>query len=336
MKGSAMKSFLTVLFSTLFFSLVLIQCGSDPVVDGDEAFAEGKYGQAITYYLEAKKAQPDNPLISEKIALTYMQRGLNFFQKRKNINAFKQNFETGMDNIPEKPTAEFAKEFSKLLYELAMAYSNTKAENKIQEEQYFNLTLENLEEAIYQDEANEPARTSLAEIKKANFQQMFKKGMTFFQQAKKEKNNDLYLAAERNLRKAVSFNEESLEAKKQLKAVRRKTLSIVNMDEMVPFAVADYSYKGKFILVAFTAINNSGAQHQFDPLKIKIVGMDENEYAIDKTQTAKYDDGITKAVSLGIQKRLDGTLAFAVSRKIKINYIKYEFTEGENIIKYFP
>ena len=331
-----MRSFLTVLFSLILAGMFLYQCGGDPIADGDKALAEGKYGQAITYYLEAKKAQPDNPLISEKIARAYMERGLSFFQKRKNINAFRKNFDTGMDNMPDNPSPAFVKEYSRLLYELAMAYHNTKAENKIQEEQYFNETLDNLEEAVYQDETNEAAKTSLAEIKKANFQQMFDKGMTYFKQAKRERNLDLYLAAERSLQKAVSFNEESLDAKKQLKAVRKKTLSIVNMEEMLPFAVADDSYKGKFVLIAFTAINNSGDPHDFDPMKVKLVDKNTNEYIIDKKQTAKYDDGVTKTSMLAIQKRLDGTLAFAVPGKIKIDYIKYEFAEDANIIKYFP
>jgi len=325
-------------FAILLFlsGSLFIRCGGNPEADGDQAYAKGNYNQALTYYLEVKKSQPNNPKINEKIALTYMQRGLQFFKKQHNLVAFDGNFDKGEEFIPEETSENFNKEYSKMLYELGMAYHNSQPENQIQKEQYFTKMLDNLNDALLYDENNSAAKKALEDIKRENFQQTYDKGLRFFKQAKKEKNLDLYLTAERYLNRAASFNPDSKEAQKDLKLVRKKTLSIVDMDETFPVAVADYKYQGKFLLIAFTGINNSGANFEFDPAKVKLIDIEENVYTFDAKETAKYDDGLTQKVILAPRKQLDGTLAFAIRRGVKISHLAYELAEGKEVKKYFP
>lgn len=334
-KESIMR-FLKLSISALLLILFLSSCGGDPQAEGDEAYAQGKYSQALNFYLEAKKGRADKAKINEKIALTYMQRGLQFFKKRHNLASFIRNFEIGEERIPEQTSESFNKEYSKLLYELAMAYHQTAPANEIQKEQYFTKTLEKLDDALTYDENNLEAEKALNEIRKANFEKTFEKGLGFYKKALKEKNPDLFMAAERYLKRAVSFNAESAQAKKYLSRTRKKTLSIVDMEEIFPIAVADYKHNGKFLLIAFTAINNSGEPFTFDPAQVKLVDFDDNEYAADAKQTAKFEDGLKQPVTLQPRKQLDGTLAFALSGKIKISHIKYVLDDGDEIVKYFP
>lgn len=328
--------FLSYVFLLVFSLSIFISCGGDPLAEGDKAYAQGNYSQALNFYMEAKKAQADSPKISEKIALTYMQRGLKFYKKRKNLESFVRNFDMGEERIPQETSDNFNKEYSKLLYELAMAYHNTPPANEIQKEQYFSKTLENLDNALLYNEENVEAGKALQDIRSANFQKTFDKGLGFFKQAKKERNPDLYMAAERYLKRAVSFSPENKEARKYLSKIRKKTLAIVNMEEILPIAVADYKYSGKYILIAFSAINNSAEPFNFTPQNIKLVDADDNVYSVDTEHSAKFDDGLVKTMLIQPRKQLDGTLAFPIAKKVKISHIKYVLEDGREILKYFP
>jgi len=315
-----------IFFLLLGISLFLISCGGNPEAEGDQAYANGKYSQALNYYLEVKKSQPQNAKVDEKIALCYMLRGLDLYKKRHNIKAFAGNFEKGQEFIPEKNlSGTFKKEYSKLLYELAVAYHQAKPSNEIQKEQYFTHTLDYLDEALAYDENNAQAEQTLQQIRKENFHQTFNKGMEFFKRAKKERNNsDLFLTAEYYLKRAVSFMPENKEAQKNLRLVRKKTLSVLDLNMDLPFAIADRQYSGKYLLLAFTALNNSGEPFTFEPAQIKVYTFDGKAVGIDADFTAKFKDGITNAVQLAPRKRLDGTLAFRIPKSVKIEYVGYE------------
>ncbi len=320
----------------LILSALFVQCGGNPEADGDAAYANGKYNQALSHYLKVKKSNPQNAKINEKIALTYMHKGLDLFKKRHNLDAFVGNFDKAQDFIPaENISAQFKKEYSRLLYELAVAYHNTKPSNEIQQEKYFTRTLDLLDDALYYDENNSDAEKTLTRIKQDNFQQTFEKGIKFYQQAVKEKNPDLFLSAEYYINRAVSFDPENNKARKYLKKVRAKTVAILDYNTLFPLAVGDKEYNSGYWLLAFTAVNNSGQPFTFDPAKLKLVMADGKEIGIDADYTAKFKDGLSKRVTMQPRKQLDGTLAFKVARK-KIEYLSYTMDDNKTIKKYFP
>jgi len=327
-----------VFFLLFSIPLMLVSCGGNPEAEGDQAYANGKYIQAVNYYMQVKKSQPQNAKIDEKIALSYMHHGLDLYKKRHNVKAFAGNFEKGQEFIPAENLSDaFKKEYSKLLYELAVAYHKAKPSNEIQKEQYFTHTLDYLEEALAYDENNTQAEQTLQQIKKENFQQTFDRGLKFYKRAKKEKNNsDLFLTAEYYLKRAVSFMPDNKEAQKYLRRVRQKTLSVLDLNMDLPFAIADRQYSGKYLLLAFTAFNNSSEPFTFDPGQIKIYTVEGKAVGIDPEHTAKFKDGITKSVQLAPRKRLDGTLAFRIPKSVKIEYIGYEMPDGSVVKKYFP
>ena len=320
---------------TILISAFLLRCGGNPEAEGDQSFANGKYAQAISYYLEVKKNKPNNPRLDEKIALSYMNKGLELYQRRHNIQAFAGNFEKGQDFIPEETSDTFNKQYSVLLHKLAHAYYTTKPANEIQKEQYFARTLELLDDALTFDENNSAAEKELADIKSSNFEQTFKRGQHFYQQAKREKNPDLYLTAEHYLKRAVDFAPENAEARKILQKVRKKTIAILNMDSDFPIAVPDKKYQKGYWMIAFTAMNNGSEAITFDPQKVTLIDANDQAYQPDGEFTSKMDDGLVKAVSLQPRKQLDGNLAFKTNKAVKLKAIQYDLGDEGMVIKYF-
>ncbi len=320
---------------TILLSAFLLRCGGNPEAEGDQSFANGKYAQAISYYLEVKKNKADNPQLDEKIALSYMNKGFDLYQKRHNIQAFAGNFEKGQDFIPEETSETFNKQYSVLLHKLAHAYYTTKPTNEIQKEQYFARTLELLDDALTFDETNAAAEKELSQIKSSNFKQTFKRGEHFYQQAQKEKNPDLYLTAEHYLERAVDFAPDNKDARKILQKVRKKTIAILNMDSDFPIAVPDKKYQKGFWMIAFTAMNNGSETIVFDPQKVTILDANEQVFQPDPEFTAKLDDGLVKAVSLKPRKQLDGSLAFKTQKAVKIKSIQYDLGNDKIVKKNF-
>ncbi|MEJ2054294.1 MAG: DUF4352 domain-containing protein, partial [Calditrichaceae bacterium] len=324
--------------SIILFIAFLLRCGGDPIAEGDKAYAAGDYNAALKSYFEAKKSQPDNQAIREKIALAYTRRGLSLFEKTKNLNTFIGNHEKALDYVPERGASEaFKKEYSKLLFKLAQAYKSTKAENPIQEEQYFSKTLDNLNEAIALDDQNMAADSMLQALRRDNFQKMFDKGETFYIQAQKEKNNpELYLSAEFYIDRAVSFDPSSEKAQKYMKKVREKTLKILDLKKDLPLAVANMKRTKSHTLLDITVFNNMGEKIMFDPMKLKIIDIDNNEHAIDVKETDKYDRALTKPVEMEPRKQVDGNVAFNINKSTQLLCLQYELSDGKVTRKYFP
>ncbi|MEJ2545884.1 MAG: hypothetical protein P8Y99_17620, partial [Calditrichaceae bacterium] len=337
MEADVMR-YLAALLSIVLFIAFLLRCGGDPIAEGDKAYAEENYNGALKAYFEAKKAQPDNQVIDEKIALAYTQRGLDLYKKTKNLNTFTGNHEKAIKYVPEKTTSEsFKKEYSHLLLKLAQAYYSTKAENPIQEEQYFTKTLDYLNEALLLDDQNTVADSMLSAIREANFQKMFDKGESFFVQAQKEKKNlGLYLSAEFYINRAVSFNPMDEKAQELLKQIRQKTIKILDLKKDIPLAVANMKRTSTHTLLDITAFNNMGVDVTFDPAKLKIIDTDNNEYGIDVKETDKYDRALTSAVKLEPRKQVDGNVAFAVGKSVELLYLEYKLDDETVSKKYFP
>lgn len=329
---------LAAFLSIVLFIAFLLRCGGDPIAEGDKAYTEGNFNGALKAYFEAKKAQPDNQIIQEKIALAYTQRGLDLYKKTKNLNTFIGNHEKALDYVPKDMASEtFKKEYSQLLLKLAQAYYSTKPENPIQEEQYFAKTLDYLDEALLLDDQNTVADSMLNAIRNANFQKMFDKGETFLVQAQKEKKNpELYLSAEFYINRAVSFDPTDEKAQKYLKQVREQTLKILDLKKDIPLAVANMKRTVTHILLDITVFNNTGVDIQFDPKKLKIIDVNNNEYELDIKESDKYDRALTEVVKMEPRKQIDGNVVFAVGKSVQLLCLEYELENGILSKKYFP
>jgi tetratricopeptide (TPR) repeat protein len=240
MQSIKISSILTIFVLIIF---ILSQCGSNPAEEGEQAFQKGNYNLAIKHFLEARKQDPSNNILNEKIALAYMYRGEELFSKTKNIKSFSGNFEKSNDFIPENPSVEFKENYSKILYSLAKGYNDSNPQNDIEKEEFLNKSITYLEEATFQDESNSQAAELLEQIKTENFQKMLDKGKDFHNKARKQGKNDLYFTAEYYYKKAAYFDIHNEEAKKLLSKTRGKTLSILNIQEDLAIAIADYAWE---------------------------------------------------------------------------------------------
>jgi tetratricopeptide (TPR) repeat protein len=329
--------YLTKFFMILLPLLFMISCGGDPLEEGNKAFNEGKYNEAIIKYREALKEKPNDVMIKEKLALANMHKGLDLYKRRKNIKAFQGNYDKAMSNLDgDISTPELKKDYSAILYELAKAYSTTKPENDIQKKLYLNKTLEFLEQAVEVDAGNKEAKDMLAQVQADNFQEMFDKGVSYYNSAKKNKNDEDYLLAEYYLAKAVSFKSDDEEAAKYLKLARKKAISVFDFDTDFPIAIAGYQQKGKFTFFDFTIANNTTETITVKPESFFLADKDGNQYTYDAEQTDKFEGGLTKSAELKTGKHLDIVLSFPAAKGIALDYLAYKGDNGNIVKKYLP
>jgi tetratricopeptide (TPR) repeat protein len=326
--------------STVFFilsllmTILLVQCGSDPAQEGTTAFENGNYSQAINFFLQVKKDHPERTEYDEKIALSYMFHGRNIYNNRKNLNSFSGNFDKATGYIPVNPSEAFKKEYSKVLFDLALAYHNSKAQNEIQKEDYFNKTLEYLESAIYEDESNTSADSMLTSIKQTNFQKMLDRGKDFFEKARKQNKADLYVSAEFYLKRATDFDPYNDEAGKLLSQVRIKTLPVLVVRDDLAIAVADYLHQGNSFIVDLALHNYTRDAIAFDVTNLVLITASGEECQPDPNTIAKFSDALANQ-SIPMSQTLNGKYAFQLARGEKAACLEYRL-DSKIMRKYFP
>ncbi len=334
------KRYLPFVVLTVAVLICLTACGKNLEAEGDDAFAQGKYNQALTYYLKVKKSQPQNARIDEKIALTYMQRGFKFFKRNKNIDSFQLNYEKSLEFLPSDSLSEnFKKEYSKLLYQLALAYHQAKPMNDIQKEKYFKLTLDFLQKALEYDSTNTLADAKLLEIRTSNFQKYFEKGKDFYKRALRDpRNTNLFLSAEAYLLQATQLDPLNEEALKLLKKVRRKTLAILDIRNDLPIALAvgGRKYLNGNLVLSITVFNNTIDPYTLDPARFQLVDKQGNQYEVNLEKTADFAKGLTEPQAIPPKSDHDFVLVFTLSGAIPVEKISYETEEGIVVSKFFP
>lgn len=310
-------------------------CGSDPVADGDKAWQAGEYQKALGFYNKALQEKPGDAAIIQKVALGHMAKGWEIYKMRKNVDAFAGNFEIGQDLLSgDENDPAFLKEYSHLLFELASAFNSTKAANEVKQEQYFNRTLELLDLALIKDPDNTTADELLDKIRSSQFESTYKKGLGYLEKAGKTKNGNDYLLAEKYLDRAVYFDPYHEVAVRQLGEARKKTLAVPDFDTDFPFAIAASQYKDGYFMVDITGFNPGMTAMTFQPDHFYLVDSDGKEFQPDAAQTEKFDSGLTKAVSIAVNGRVEGVLAYKAGANSVNGHLVYRFDDGRQSKKY--
>jgi len=319
-------------------AVAMNHCGGNTAEEAEKAFQNGNYKVAIQLFGEARQQNPDNPLYNERIALSYMYRGDEFFTKTGNIKSFEGNFEKATNFIPETPSPEFQKAYSDMLFKLARAYMKSTPQNDIQKEEFLNNALSRLEEALFQDESNRQADSLIAKIKLDNFQKMLHKGKDFYEKAGKQKNYDLYFSAEYYFKKAAYFDIHNEEVKKLLSRTREQTLKVLNYRDDLAIAIAEYQRKDGHIVMDLRL-----KSYLPDPLEINVdnfelYDIEGNTYRLDKEwMSKKLAKGAMKNTKLDAKKSfVDGIIVFNMPQKIKLEYLAYKINDDKVSRKYFP
>ncbi len=334
-RGGHMR-YLSILSIIIIF-ILLYACGGSEMEQGDKSYAGGNYTMAINHYLKFKKEHANDSLINKKLALAYFQKGKELYGKTKNIKSFSGNFskaERYVDSPQDDPG--FNKTYSGLLYDLAMAYHNSRPENEVQKEQFFTNTLDYLNLALEFDGNNTQAEEALQKIYDENFEAMFNKGLDLYKRAGREKNNDLYVSAEYYLTRADHFNPGDPKTEEYLSKVRRKTLSILRNSGPVSFCVVGYKKEKGYFLADITASNFTRQTLEIDPQLFQLELDDGSLINVDGKKTADYDNALTEKTTIEPRKLLDGVLAFKLPPKTKVLTMIYTNSDGQEVRKYFP
>ena len=330
-----MKNLSTLILTA--FLLTLIQCGGSKIEEGDAFYADGDYTRAVNSYLEHKKSDAQAPGLDNKIALAYFNKGNQLYNKSRNIKSFAGNYEKAQENLAESSlTAEQKAEYSTLLYNLAIAYRNSRPNNDIEEEQFFNNTLDYLQLAVNIDPQNTSADSMISHIYTENFQEMYEKGVNAYTRAKKVKDNiDHYLRAEHYFEKAVQFNSSDEDAQKYLSNTRKETLGILENIQPFSFCVPNYKIEKNTCYIAVAARNYSNDPMALDLKALTLNTTDGKVINVDLKKTAELEKALSET-TLKPFDLVEGQVVYSLEPNTDIEYIAYNVDEEKTVKKYFP
>jgi tetratricopeptide (TPR) repeat protein len=234
-------------------ALLLSGCGKTPMEAGDSAFDNQNYAEALKYYLEAFKEEPNNPTLKEKIALCYFKEGEKIYLRTRVIKAFEARIRSGVLNLPEYPSENLKKTVSEMHFLLGLAYTAAKADNPYQEKKYFNNAIQNLEIALKYDSTNTEAQEAFARLKDENFTEIYEKGVAAYN---KGKSDDLqYIAADYYLSNALKLDPDHEKAAKYLSLARKRSLNLLDPGMDVPIAITDRMQNPEYTAFLIVAYN---------------------------------------------------------------------------------
>ena len=319
-------------------ALVLISCGGKSSDDAAKAFENGNYKLAIQLYSESLQNDPANTHYKERIALCYMYRGLEFYNTTGNVKSFSGNFEKALEFIPQQTSQEFKQIYSDMLFKLSEAYITAQPQNEIEREDFLSKAITDLNEALEQNPGNHPADSLLIKIKMDNFEKMFEKGKKFYTEAEKTGKEELYFSAEYYLKEAAEFDVHNAEVKKLLSKTREKSLPLINVNDDIALAVADYTYQNNELIIDLRIQNFLTNPLQVVVDNFELVGANGKIYAPDKDAMAgKLKNKSIRNTTLDQKKTyLDGLLVFPVSKNVKLDYLTYKAEQTRVTKKYFP
>ncbi|NOX38735.1 MAG: DUF4352 domain-containing protein [Calditrichaeota bacterium] len=307
--------------------LIFLACGGDPIQQGDQAFQQGKYSEAMKFYNEALKAQPDNPEIKKKIAFTYFKIGEHFFKTRRVIRAFEGQVEKGIQIAPDPDDPEYRRTLSQTYLALAQAYQQVKPENPVQKEQFFKKTLYYLEKAIETDSSNTEAQEALRVFSEKNFQEMLDRGLTAYKKGPKDPLE--YLVAEYYLERALKFNPDHKEAKRYLRLARKKGLDVLNINQDMPIAISSQLKKGRLLAYYIVIRNNTDEPRRVSSQNFYLITADGDEV---QGGTSREFAEPFQDVTLQPGQETGGVVTFQINPRVK--YVRVEYWHENDVAGY--
>lgn len=330
------------LFPTIIFlSLLLLRCGSpDYVAEAELAMQNANYSKSIKLWEQARKQENYDKSNDQKIALAYMLKGQELYNKTRNVRSFVGNFEIGQSYIPDETTPEFKKQYSQVLYAIGKAYNMAKPKSDIEKQDFFSLSVNKLKEAKAQDSTNVAAEELLNEIKQNKFQGLIDKGKEFYKRGLKTGDVNLYFTAEYYLKQAMEFESANQEILSYLNKVEAKTLPVLNYRDGLALAVLKQEYQKDDLVIYivlknylsekvnvrlsnFKLVDKSGESHKIYPKGMKVQELFGGKVLSDTTLAANSPE-------------IDGLLVFNLPEKPKLSYLSYQVRRNKESRKYFP
>ena len=315
------------LMSSILILMAAQGCTSDPIEQGDKAFQEGKYAQAIKFYLEAKKEHAGGQELNEKIAIAYFKLGEDFYKKRKVLSAFNAKVNEGLQYLPDTLSEHSQKLLSDVHLSLARAYMNTQPENIIQKRQFYDNAQKHIQKALSYNPDNSAAQAEWQKFIEANFTEMYEKGKRYFKQGKKSKSD--YLIAEFYLNRAVQLKPDHPEASKLLKEARKRSLNLLDMDQDLPFAITDRVKKENTLSFLIVLTNNTDQPHPVSAANFYLIS--KSGVAVKGYSSKMFKNSLTTG-KLPSGKEKEGVVSFDI--KPGETYVRIEYRLDDNVMGY--
>jgi len=323
----------------LMISFLIMQCGKDLNKEGEKAFAEGNYTQAIKFLTDAQLEDSANHDYDETIFWAYLYRGEELFRKTRNVKAFGGNFEQAIKYYPKNTTKEFKRKYSQMLLSLANAYVSTRPSDETEREFFFENAVDKVKLAIEVDSTNSAADSMLAKLKDDHFQNLVDKGKSLYKKAGRNGNADLYFTAEYYFKEAQKFEPENSEIQNYLSKITKMTLPVLNYREGVSLAVAGFDRERKAILMTLSIKNYTAKPLSLNLQNFKLVDSDGNRYSVNEDEMKKHEllgeTCITNMTLNSENPDATGLIAFDAPKDVNIAYVYYQINGNNSARKYF-
>jgi tetratricopeptide (TPR) repeat protein len=309
----------------LFCAITFIGCGGDPVKKGNEALQKNKPEEALAFYQDALKKNPNDDAVKTKMALAYFANGDKMLAEGGSLKGAEAQIKFAQKYYGENPPAEIKKAHASLLGHLGDIEGKKKAEDAIPR----------YDAALAIDPENAEIKAKNDAIKKANFQVMLDKGKAALDKGKKDDYQNF--VAEYYLAKANSYDAINADAAKYLSQARRKTQTMLNeIDDAIPIAVPQIQKVGTDIVAFFVIIKNQARK----PLDLSLKNFayydkSGKKFAYDESIYPQFKNKFPEK-TIGDMEEAQGVVAFTVGKVKEYGKLVYDDGQGNVIEKYFP
>lgn len=332
-----MKIGIPLLLFKLWF--ILIACSDNLAEKGKEAYHSGDYNQAIDLLTSIKQEEAIDPQLNEMIALAYMYRGKDLFDKTLNIKAYAGNYQLSKPYIPLEPSEEFKGEYTQLMVAMAEAYRKIIPKNNLEKEQFYAKTLEALHKAQELDSANVRMQDIFAQLREENFQTLFQKAQSMYNRAQRTKDWDLLFTAEILLNDAGELDPKNKEVLKLRRQIRQAALGVLNYRDGISMAITQRLYD-KDKLVMYLAIENYlDKSITIDIAQIELVDVSGRVYGVDQKEMRVRElfgqPSLKNTVLNSENAYTAGVVAFDIPKNRGVSLLRLKQNNQEIAVKYF-
>jgi hypothetical protein len=332
-----MKIGIPLLLFKLWF--ILIACSDNLAEKGKEAYHSGDYNQAIDLLTSIKQEEAIDPQLNEMIALAYMYRGKDLFDKTLNIKAYAGNYQLSKPYIPLEPSEEFKVEYTQLMVAMAEAYRKIIPKNNLEKEQFYAKTLEALHKAQELDSANVRMQDIFAQLREENFQTLFQKAQSMYNRAQRTKDWDLLFTAEILLNDAGELDPKNKEVLKLRRQIRQAALGVLNYRDGISMAITQRLYD-KDKLVMYLAIENYlDKSITIDIAQIELVDVSGRVYGVDQKEMRVRElfgqPSLKNTVLNSENAYTAGVVAFDIPKNRGVSLLRLKQNNQEIAVKYF-
>jgi tetratricopeptide (TPR) repeat protein len=320
--------------------IFIFHCGENIEQQADKAFKEGKYTQVIKLLSEEYKNDTTNYSFAEKIALSYLLRGDLLFKKTGNVEALKGNIKEAKDYFPKNPSDSLKTNYSKILYNLAEHYMNTKAKNVTEAEDFYHQAVVALKEALVQDSTNSDAKTLMVKIKDKHFQRLIDKAKSLYSKGERTRDVELYFSAEYYLNNAAEFDPDNYEIKLYRSRIKRKRLGVLDYRDGLSFAIMNYRQERQNFIMHLAIKNYLSDSVAIRLDNFELVSIKGDTFQVNKREIKArklFGDKCIENTTLNRQNRYtEGIIVFLVPKdSTDISYLAYKMNNNRVVRKYF-